>query len=100
VSLVELGGRCLATSGDYATSFTDDYTYNHLFDPRTGRCPVKFASVSVVAPTATEADMLSTSMSVLPPEEGIRLLRSFPETDALLVFKDGRTVSTERFPSA
>ena len=33
--------------------------FTHLFDPRTGRSPARYHSVSVIAPTATEADALS-----------------------------------------
>jgi len=35
---------------------------------RTGRSPARYHSVSVIAPTATEADALSTAFSLLPPE--------------------------------
>jgi thiamine biosynthesis lipoprotein len=34
VALADLGGRCLATSGDYATSFSSDRRNHHIFDPR------------------------------------------------------------------
>lgn len=98
--LVELRGRSLATSGDYSVSFDEDYRDNHLFDPRTGRSPQALASVSVAAPTATEADALSTALFVLSLEEGLQLLRSSPGADAMFIFKDGRTLATENFPSA
>jgi thiamine biosynthesis lipoprotein len=98
ISLAALHGRCLATSGDYATSFSNDYRDNHLFDPRTGRSPERFSSVSMVAPTATLADAMSTAVFVLGPEKGLDLVRSTPGADALFVFKDGRTLSTEGFP--
>lgn len=100
VSLAALEGRCLATSGDYATTFSKDFRSNHLFDPRTGRSPKRFASVSIVAPTATLADAMSTAVFVLGPEKGLDLVRSTPHADALFVFKDGRTMATEGFPRA
>jgi thiamine biosynthesis lipoprotein len=37
VSLAKLDGRSLATSGDYETKFTGDFSKNHIFDPRTER---------------------------------------------------------------
>ena len=98
VSVAELSGRCLATSGDYATRFGDDYRCNHLFDPQTGYSPDEFASVSVVAPTAMEADAFSTAVFVAGVERGMKLLETFPGTDAFLVLKDGRTLVTKRFP--
>jgi len=98
VWLAKLRGRCLATSGDYATCFSDDYRYNHLFDPATGRSPEFFASVSIAAPTATLADALSTAVFVLGAEEGLKLVRAMPGVDALFVFKSGRVFVTEGFP--
>ncbi len=92
-----LSGRCLATSGDYATSFSGDHLQNHLFDPRTGQSPTQFSSVSVVAPTGAQADALATALSVLNPRDGLRLLNNTPQTDALFVFKDGRTLTTSGF---
>ena len=98
VALADLGGRCLATSGDYATAFSSDRRYNHIFDPLTGYSPTELASVSVLAPTAMQADALSTSLFVLGPDKGLELLRRTPNTDAFFVLKDGETIVTLGFP--
>ncbi len=98
VAVAELDGRCLSTSGDYATSFSPDRANNHIFDPASGRSPTAFASVTVVAPTAVEADALSTAVFVLGVERGLQLVRSSRQADALLVLKDGRTLATAGFP--
>ena len=98
VSLARLDGRCLATSGDYATTFSADRRNNHIFDPATGRSPAEFSSVSVVAPTAMEADALSTAVFVLGLEKGAALVRATRGADALFVRKDGSVVVTDGFP--
>ncbi|MFN0077274.1 MAG: FAD:protein FMN transferase [Prosthecobacter sp.] len=98
VSMAKLQDRCLATSGDYETRFSDDFVHNHLFDPRTGHSPTELASVSIVAPTAMAADALSTAVLVLGAERGMELVRRTPGTDALLVSKHGRITATEGFP--
>jgi thiamine biosynthesis lipoprotein len=98
VALAKLRGRCLATSGDYASSFSPDHAQNHLFDPRTGRSPGELASVSVAARTATEADAVSTAVFVLGVGRGLKLIHDTREADALLVLKDGRTLATAGFP--
>ncbi|MFN0118170.1 MAG: FAD:protein FMN transferase [Elusimicrobiota bacterium] len=47
---------------------------NHIIDPRSGK-PVDFkGSVTVVSPTATEADALSTALLVLGSEKGIKMI--------------------------
>jgi thiamine biosynthesis lipoprotein len=93
VALAELEDRVMATSGDYATTST-----RHLVDPATGRPPDAFSSVTILAPTGMEADALSTAVCILGPERGWELLSSRADVDALLVLKDGRTLSTPGFP--
>jgi thiamine biosynthesis lipoprotein len=56
ISVAGLSGRFLATSGDFATTFSDDYAKNHLIDPRSGTSPPVFASVSVAARSAMGPD--------------------------------------------
>ena len=98
ISLARLDGRCLATSGDYATSFSHDHRYNHLFDPRTGDSPQELASVSIAARTAMQADALSTAVFVLGAEKGLQLIQSTPQADGFLVLKDGSVLATDGFP--
>ncbi|HEX8915575.1 MAG TPA: FAD:protein FMN transferase [Humisphaera sp.] len=98
-AVARLDGRCLATSGDYATAFDPDRTRHHIFDPATGRSPAALASVSIAAPTAMEADALSTAVFVLGPDKGRRLVERTPGADALFVLKDGSAFKTAGFPS-
>jgi len=98
-ALAELDGRCLATSGDYATTFRADHRDHHIVDPRTGRSPTELAGVSVAAPNGLWADGLSTALCVVGAEQGMKLLSEIPGCDALFIDKDGRVVSTPGFPS-
>ena len=97
VSLAALNGRSLATSGDYETRFTDDFSKNHIFDPRSGQSPTELASASILAPTAMQADALSTTAMVLGPERTLALIERLPNVDALLVLKNGRSLRTPGF---
>jgi len=98
VALADLDGRALATSGDYNTKFSADGHYNHILDPCSGYSPTELASASVVAPSATLADALSTALFVLGPDGGLALLAQNPGADALLITKDGETIATAGFP--
>ncbi len=93
----KLDGRALATSGDYATKFSDDFVYHHIFNPATGRSPLEFASVSILAPTAMLADALTKPVFVLGREKGLELVRSLPGCDAFVIYKDGRSLTTPGF---
>jgi thiamine biosynthesis lipoprotein len=57
----------VATSGSYGFRFDREGRFNHLFDPSTGQCATAYRSVTVVLPTATAADALSTAFSLMPP---------------------------------
>lgn len=94
-----LSDRCLATSGDYETTFSSDFVHHHLFDPRTGRSPQEFSSVSVSAPTTMEADALSTAVFVLGLDRGLDLIRETPGAELFAVTKAGRTFATSGFPA-
>jgi len=97
LGLASLNGRCLATSGDYETRFSEDFSQHHLLDPKTGRSPSELSSVSVAAPTALQADALSTAVFLLGLKAGRQLIEATPGTDALFVTKEGQTVRTSGF---
>ena len=63
---VDLVDRAVATSAGAGFRFDSKGRFTHLFDPSTGRSPSLYRTVSVIAPTATEADALSTAFSLMP----------------------------------
>ncbi len=84
---VLLRDQALATSGDYRRYLeSGGRRYPHIIDPRTGR-PVQndLASVSVIAPTAAEADGLATACMVLGLEGAIRLIDDHARAEALFI---------------
>jgi len=98
IGLAQLSGRCVATSGDYATTFSKDRRHHHIFDPSTGQSPVDFSSVTIVAASGIEADALSTAAFVLGPKRGFELVRSRPGTEGMFVRKNGQILTTKGFP--
>src|ERR1039457_3356041 len=63
---VDLVDRAVATSAGAGFRFDSKGRFTHLFDPSTGPSPSLYRTVSVIAPTATEADALSTAFSLMP----------------------------------
>ncbi|WP_374547722.1 FAD:protein FMN transferase [Rhodoblastus sp.] len=88
---------CMATAGDYAYTWSEDFSRHHILDPRTGYSPASFACVTVIAPTAVVADALSTTVSVVGPDEGAKLLKRF-DAEAYGVTKAGKVWVTPGFP--
>lgn len=71
ISVLYLTGGAVSTSADYERGlYIQGNRYSHIIDPRTGRPVTGILSVTVVAPTATEADAFSTALYVLGFEEG------------------------------
>ncbi len=89
---IRLRNRGMGTSGDAFQRFeAGGRTYGHILDPRTGEPPDGGpASVTVLAPTAAEADALSTALSLLGPEGASALLADRPDVAALFVTRRGR----------
>ena len=57
--------------------------------------------VTVLAPTALEADALATALVVLGVDAGLRLAEERPNVEALFLVTDGedvRTIGTRGFP--
>lgn len=79
-------GLAVATSGNYERFVViGGKKFAHIIDPRTG-FPVRgMASVTVVAPTAVEADALSTGLFVLGPTNSRAVLAARPACAVLFV---------------
>jgi thiamine biosynthesis lipoprotein len=68
----------VATSGDlFQFVEIDGKRYSHIVDPRTGVGLTDRSLVTVVAKDATTADALSTTISVMPPGEGLKFARRY-----------------------
>lgn len=88
--------RAVATSGRSQRSFEiKGRKYSHIFDPRTGRPVEGVALASVVAPRSADADALATILNVVPPEEGLRLVRLIGDCECMIVTRDGRVLASE-----
>ena len=89
---VDLVDRAVATSAGAGFRFDSAGRFTHLFDPATGRSPQRYRSVSVMAPTATEADALSTAFSLTPLSDIADIVASRPNVQARLVDAGGTLI--------
>lgn len=81
-----LRDQALATSGSGTQFFIRrGKRYGHILDPRTGRPAEGLYSATVIAPTAAEADALSTAFYVMGPSEVADYCATHPKIGALLV---------------
>ena len=90
---LELKNEATATSGDYERFFEfNGKRYSHIINPQTGIPVCGTIAVTIVAPTGTEVDTLSTSVFVLGREKGMELIKKIPNADAMIAYeeKDGK----------
>ncbi|MCC7427813.1 MAG: FAD:protein FMN transferase [Alphaproteobacteria bacterium] len=74
----------LATSAGAGSRFTADGAWHHIIDPRSATCPPAARAATVLAPTATDADALSTALALAPPQAGVSLLEAAGAARAIL----------------
>jgi thiamine biosynthesis lipoprotein len=80
IAEVRVLNRALATSGSAVQFFLHQgRRYGHILDPRTGRPAEGTLSTTVVAPTAAEADALSTACYVLGRDAALALCDKCPQ---------------------
>ncbi len=94
--IITLGAGAVATSGVYRHYFeAAGRRYSHILDPRTAE-PVDhdLASVTVIAPTAEEADAWSTGLMVLGPEAGHALAETLGIT-AFFISRNGERLTEQ-----
>jgi thiamine biosynthesis lipoprotein len=98
LTVVELSDAAIVTSGDYENyRIFNDQRFHHILDPRTGKPAQGCQSVTVTAPLTELADALATAAFVLGPEQGLKLILQYPNTDALIVDANGRFHMTDLF---
>jgi FAD:protein FMN transferase len=85
---VAITNGSIATSGNYEVFFDREKVLHHIVNPKTGLSPLIYSSVSVTAPTAMEADALSTTLFLLDPTRGMRLVNSLPLCESLIITRN------------
>ena len=100
LTTVEIRDTSVVTSGIYERCFYEnDVLYHHVLDTATGY-PVdnELAGVTIVCPSSTKADALSTACLCLGLEKGRQLLDGEKDVAYLLVTRDGTQYRSENFP--
>jgi thiamine biosynthesis lipoprotein len=84
---IRLVDQALSTSGSGVQFFRHQgKRYGHILDPRTGWPAEGMFSSTVIAPTAAEADALSTAFYVLGVERTLEYCEGRPEIGVILLY--------------
>jgi FAD:protein FMN transferase len=86
VAVLPLKDVAVSTSGDYERYFEEGgVRFHHVLDPRTGKSPSSVHSVTIIAPDGLTSEGLSKTVFVLGVEQGMRLVESQKDVDAVVV---------------
>jgi thiamine biosynthesis lipoprotein len=98
VGTVVLRDQALSVSGSLSQgSRIEGRDFGHVLDPRSGWPLTLRRQALVVAPDATEAEVLSTALLVLGEEEGVELVEALPGCEGLLLDAAGGRWQTSGF---
>lgn len=90
IATLRLDDEAIATSGDYEQFVAaDGARYGHILDPRTGWPAQGLAQVTVLAPSARDADAWATALFVLGIDAAKHLLARERQLASVLVQPDG-----------
>jgi thiamine biosynthesis lipoprotein len=93
-----LRNASLSTSSGSEKSFVlGGRRFTHIIDPRSGEALPPWGSVSVIANDALTADILSTALYVMGPEEGLRWANA-NDVSALFIISPRLIVRSKNFP--
>ena len=96
IAAITLKDQSMVSSGIYQRYFEkDDRIYHHILDPDTGY-PIEnnLYAVTIISPRSADGDALSTTCMALGLEDGIKLIESIPDTEAVFITNDLKLHST------
>lgn len=90
ITVLSVSDRSVVSSGVYERYFyQDDILYHHILDTSDGY-PLQndLLGVTILSDSSTVGDALSTTCFVLGPDEGMRLIESLDDIEAMFITKD------------
>lgn len=96
---IEAQDQSIVTSGIYQRNMTiNKHFYHHILDPHTGYSYNNdLASVTILSPTSTQGDALSTVCFSLGLDEGLKLIDSMKGIEACFIDKNNHITYSKNF---
>lgn len=92
------GGYSAVSSGDQEKYYlVDGEIYHHIINPYTNWPDRYFRQVTIITNDSRAADILSTSVYLMPLEEGLAYVNGLENVEALWVGLDGEITMSENF---
>lgn len=93
LAVLKLNGQSVATSGSYQRFYyVNGKSYHHIINPHTLMPATGYLSVSIVCKDAGLADALSTALFCQSRSDGLELIESIDEVEAMWVTEEGEKI--------
>ncbi|MFC2061286.1 FAD:protein FMN transferase [Elusimicrobiota bacterium] len=93
ISIFELSGNAVVTSGDYERFFIEKgERYHHILDPRTGYPAKGLQSVTIIGAQAVYADAWATAVFVLGRKKGLEAIEKLKGYEAIIIDSEGEVI--------
>lgn len=91
-----ISDMAVVTSGNYEKFFISNgkKKYSHIINPKTGWPATGTKSVTIICPDAEIADALATSVFILGPIDGIKLINQLKNIECLIVTDNDEIVKS------
>lgn len=91
VAVLPLADVAISTSGDYERFFEEDgVRHHHIINPKTGKSASGVRSVTIIGPDGITTEGLTKSVFVKGAKEGMRLIETLKDVDAIIIDDSGR----------
>lgn len=98
IEFLHMSGESLVTSGSYQRFYVvNGENYHHIIDPTTLMPGTKYRSVSVLTDDSGLGDAMSTALFLMDYEEGLALVESMDNVEAMWVMPDGKQRYSDGF---
>ena len=94
IVVMEISDMAVATSGNYERYFNESARLSHISDPRTGYSSQSLLSATIIAGSAMEADTLATTVFVLGPDKGLKLIENIQNTECILITPENEILTS------
>lgn len=96
LKVLKLRTGAVATSGSYEKyAEIDGKRYSHIINPKTGYPSTGLTSVTITGPSAEFANALSTSIMVLGVENGLDLLKAYPQYKYVFITDTAKIIKSK-----
>jgi thiamine biosynthesis lipoprotein len=98
IKKIKLDGFTVATSGDYEQYFeVDENRYHHILNPKSGYPSKGLQSVTIINESNSVADALATAVFVMGKENGMKLIETLDDTEAMIIDSEGKIFYSSGF---